>query len=466
MAAAPPARSVLIVDDDPGLLRLMERALRRAGFNTATAGTGAGALERLGTRPADLLLLDLKLPDMTGGDVIRRLAEQGRSIPFLIITGQGDERAAVEAMKQGALDYLVKDIRLLDFVPEMVRRAFARVDTDQRLAGAEAALRASAQALSEFFANAPISLLWVEPGGRVQRANAAALKLLELPDGEVLGQLVSEFSSEPGQVEELLGRLRARETVENHHAQLREHAGGLKHVLIDAQGLWEGEQLVRSHWFVRDITRRVELEHEILAISEREQRRFGQDLHDDLCQTLTGIGFRCESLAGELASITKRDAARVKELARMLREATSRAREMARGLAPMHLDEGGVVDALRELAERTGRIFRIDCEFTCQRPFPIRDETTGVHLYRIAQEAVGNAVKHGKPKRLVISLQFTSGAIVLAVEDDGRGFRPRPRKKQGIGIRIMQYRAGVIGGSLVVQRGPRGGTTVICRLKT
>jgi len=130
-------RTILVVDDDQGLLRLIERALRREGFDTATATSGNDAITWLTSNSADLLLLDLKLQDIEAKELVSHLADMGRAIPFIIITGQGDERVAVEMMKRGALDYLVKDVQFIEFVPTVVKRALAQLQKDKRLALAE-----------------------------------------------------------------------------------------------------------------------------------------------------------------------------------------------------------------------------------------------------------------------------------------------------------------------------------------
>src|SRR5690349_17682482 len=118
--------TILIVDDDRGLARLIEKALRRDGFPAAIASSGEETVNWLKERHADLMLLDLKLPDLQGGALVERLEAQDNAVPFVVITGQGDERVAVDMMKRGALDYLVKDAQFLDFVPVVVRRALAQ----------------------------------------------------------------------------------------------------------------------------------------------------------------------------------------------------------------------------------------------------------------------------------------------------------------------------------------------------
>jgi two-component system CheB/CheR fusion protein len=213
---------------------------------------------------------------------------------------------------------------------------------------------------------------------------------------------------------------------------------------------------------IRDITERLELQREILAISEQEQRRLGQDLHDDLCQQLAGIEFLSQTLAGSIASKCKATAAKAKEIARMVQHAMAQTRELARGLAPVSLEGDGLALALQELAARTSRLFLIDCRCRCDGYMPQLEAGAAVHLYRIAQEALGNAIKHGKARRVVISLAADGHRLALRVKDNGAGFPQKTPARGGMGLRIMQYRAEVIGGSLTLERASRGGTTVVC----
>ena len=121
--------------------------------------------------------------------------------------------------------------------------------------------------------------------------------------------------------------------------------------------------------------------------------------------------------------------------------------------------------ALRDLAENTGQVFSIQCHFKCGRPVLVADSSTAIHLFRIAQESVNNAIKHGKPGRIDIELRESEDRILLAVKDDGRGLPANPEKKTGMGLRIMQYRAGIIGGSLVIQKPAGGGAEIVCSVR-
>lgn len=213
-----------------------------------------------------------------------------------------------------------------------------------------------------------------------------------------------------------------------------------------------------------DITERRRLQEEILNISEQEQRRIGQDLHDGICQQLAGIELMSQVLELALAPKTKKHSAQAGQIAAHVREVISQTRMLAHGLCPVVLESEGLMSALQELAHATTKVFRVDCVFQCHQPVQIHENATATHLYRIAQEAVGNALKHGKARRIEIGLSAEADRIFLAVKDNGCGI-PDPPPRNGAGLRIMQYRAGMIGGSVVVQRGEPGGTTVACSVR-
>jgi PAS domain S-box-containing protein len=225
-----------------------------------------------------------------------------------------------------------------------------------------------------------------------------------------------------------------------------------------------GENITGISANLRDITERKRLEKEILEVSEREQSRIGQDLHDGLCQQLAGIEFRLLALKQKLESKSKKEIAETKKLAKMVRQGIEQTRTLARGLSPVMLETDGLMNALQELAINTKEMFNISCSFNCPAPLPIHDNAVATHLYRIAQEAVQNAIRHGKAKFVVINLFTQNDRIVLGVKDDGVGFSRKPRNHKGMGLHIMQYRAGMVGGSLAVQREAEGGTSVICSL--
>jgi PAS domain S-box-containing protein len=327
---------------------------------------------------------------------------------------------------------------------------------------AEDSLRRSEQNLTEFFNHAPIGLQWLSASGNVLRANRSQLDLLGYVADEYLGRFFGDFCADPAVPRDLLERLAANETVKAMRLPLRRKDGAIRVVLVDAQPLWYEGQFLYSSVFSRDITERVNLERELLEIGERERRRIAQDLHDGLGQLLVGTAFLGDTLRHELARRSPPEARKLDRLLEVLREAITQTRSLARGLHPVKPEPEGLMVALEELARRTSSLFRTKCKVICPLPVLIEDGATATHLYRIAQEAVTNAVKHGKPSRIQIHLFRTQEGIYLKVKDNGSGLLTMSRKGEGMGLRIMRHRAGAIGGTLTVQRRSGGGTTVVC----
>jgi PAS domain S-box-containing protein len=230
----------------------------------------------------------------------------------------------------------------------------------------------------------------------------------------------------------------------------------------------ESGEAVRFLGVSFDITRRKELERELFArevlkIAEHEQRQIGQDLHDGVGQELTGLGLIAESLAHHLpeTSAEKRIAHR---LIRGLDGVHQQVRELARGLILVHVGSRGLAAALDDLAARTAEASGISVIAECSEEAQLPDQATATQLFRIAQEAVGNAVRHGKPRRIQLRLLSETDGLRLRITDDGIGMQDGPDHGHGLGLRIMHYRAGQIGGVLHVGPTDGGGTVVSCTL--
>jgi PAS domain S-box-containing protein len=205
------------------------------------------------------------------------------------------------------------------------------------------------------------------------------------------------------------------------------------------------------------------LQKEILNVSERERRRIGHDLHDGLGQHLTGIELMAQALEQKLTSKSLPESASAAKIAQHVRDAIRQAKSLARGLSPVELDVNGLMSALQELATNTSEMFRVRCIFQCSADVPSKDPVVATHLFRIAQEAVTNAVKHGKASQIDIELAYADQELLLVVRDNGQGMQSNSSSTSGMGLRIMNYRAAVIGGHLSMEKNePHGGLLVIC----
>jgi PAS domain S-box-containing protein len=221
-------------------------------------------------------------------------------------------------------------------------------------------------------------------------------------------------------------------------------------------------KVIRIVGIAEDATERHRLEREILEISDREQARIGQDLHDGLCQQLVSLGFDTNSLEQQLSTRAVPEVAAVKKMGEVLDDAIAEARALARGLFPVQLEADGLSLALRQLAAGVSARARVQCRVDCPQPVLVRDNPMATHLYRIAQEAVNNAVKHSRAGSILIELKNNHNRIELKVSDNGMGIPASRKPTGGMGLHIMNYRARAIGGTLNIERAAGHGTIVSC----
>jgi signal transduction histidine kinase len=167
-------------------------------------------------------------------------------------------------------------------------------------------------------------------------------------------------------------------------------------------------------------------------------------------------------LEDRLSEMSLAEAADAAKIVRLVNESIVMTRDLARGLLPMASESGGLLSALDLWARQISEIFHITCRFECTAPVPIHDDALADHLYHLAQESVNNAIKHGRARKIIIGLSASHGSGMLSISDDGAGFVPLAGRKTGLGLRIMHYRAKMIGGSLEMHSSPESGTIVRC----
>lgn len=216
---------------------------------------------------------------------------------------------------------------------------------------------------------------------------------------------------------------------------------------------------------IQMLEERRQLERDIVSVSEHEQQRIGRDLHDGLCQQLAAIGCAIRALTEDMQSRgidSADDAAQIEE---SLQQAVVEARDLARGIFPVHVDRSGLSTALRDLAEKTSRLTGTNIEYSENTELQLDSPEASMHLYRIAQEAVANAVRHGGARNIHIKIELNQTQLGLVIEDDGKGMDYRAvRKAEGMGLRTMRYRAQAIGAQLSFEPCLSGGTRVRCQL--
>ncbi len=329
----------------------------------------------------------------------------------------------------------------------------------------QAALRDGEERLRAILETAVEGIITINERGLIESFNRASENIFGYAAAEVIGKNVSVLMATPHREQHDTYLQNYQETG---HAKIigigRETFARRKDGTLFPMDLSVSEVQLSDRrlftGFIRDITERKRLEKENLEISEREQRRIGQDLHDGLCQHLAGIEMLSQVLAKKLAPREKAASVRAAEIAGAVREAISQTRLLARGLSPVTLESEGLMSALAELALNTEKMFRVRCNFDCPQAVKFDDHAAATHLFRIAQEAVSNAIKHGKAKAISIQLEQQARQVRLCISDNGVGFPEIFPHGQGMGLRIMQSRIGMVGGTLLVERNRGGGVRV------
>jgi PAS domain S-box-containing protein len=310
------------------------------------------------------------------------------------------------------------------------------------------------------------AIVTIDERGIIESVNPATERLFGYAAHELIGQKVNLLMPSPyreehdGYLEQYL-----RTNVKRIIGIGREVQGQRKDGSLFPAELSVSEGHVGQRWFtgtIRDISRRRELEQEVLEVATLEQQRIGRELHDGVGQELTGLGLLADALARRLEKSSPSEQRLAGDLVQGLQRVHQQVRTLCRGLILAEPDAEALRVALDDLAASIAEQSGIACTLDCAEPAPVPDPVTAKHLYRIAQEAVSNALRHGRPKQIALSLRSGPEGLCLTIRDDGIGVQELVESHQGLGIPTMRYRAGMIGGALQVGRGEGGGTLVTC----
>jgi PAS domain S-box-containing protein len=346
-----------------------------------------------------------------------------------------------------------------------------------------AALRESEQRMRAIIETAVDAIIMIDERGTIESANPATERLFGYMQSELAGNNIKMLMPEPyhnehdGYLRNYLRTGRAKVIgIGREVTALRKDLSTFPMDLSVSEVPLGGRRLFTG--IIHDLSSRRQLERQIIEASAYEQRRIGQDLHDGLCQDLIGIAFTIDVAARQLRAGSLPEPAKIEQIAASIREAALQARRLSHGLNPVDPKAGGLPPALESLARRISETFQLACTFEWDHRTSVRDDSTATHLYRIAQEAVSNAIKHGKAKEVGIRLMTVKGDLVLTISDSGVGLPETNLQRlsvadgasfagasPGIGLHSMQYRAHMIGAIFDIRRRIEGGTVVECSVR-
>jgi len=449
---------VLLVDDDEDSYLLTRHYLSKiAGekHQLDWAPDYQRGVEFIAQGRHDVYLLDYRLGAQNGIDLLKEALKLGCKAPIIMLTTENPEVDA-EAMRLGAADFLSKDRLDSSLLERSIRYSIKHFKTLQQLSEREAQINA-------FMKNVPCAVYMKDLDGKYVYANETCANVFRRSVDEVIGKTDAELLPKTTAAkarnldQQVLAQNKAIETTESYNRDDGTHYWLTNRFPIcdqDGQPLMVGGAAI-------EITENKRLEREIQEISESEKRRIGQDLHDGLGQYLTGIACMVKVVEQKLANRDLNEANDVRKITSMVNETITQARDLARGLCPVELENNGLQAALTELASRVSRT-SVNCEVKAPTFTKVYDNAAAIHLYRIAQEAVNNAIKHGRAKNVTIGLNTQNNQVELTVQDDGCGFPKNPGKRTGMGLRVMNYRAGMIGATVSFAAGEQCGTVVRC----
>jgi len=249
----------------------------------------------------------------------------------------------------------------------------------------------------------------------------------------------------------------------NYEFRFKDRHGAIKNIYMTIDMVPRTKISIASFM---NITEKKQLESEILRVSEQERQQIGSDLHDGLSPHLVGVKLLLKVMRQKLEKKESPSEGELDEIDTLITDAIDQARRLIKGLKPVDIQPDGLIFALEELVNTTCVRYGLYCHLECREPVSIKSNITATHLYYIVREAINNSVKHASAKRIDVVVKNRNRELSVEIRDDGIGMPDMLDSGRGMGLNIMRYRASIINGDISFERGPRGGTSVLCIVQT
>ena len=460
--------TILVVDDATENLMILKAILAK-DYSLKLFKDAGDVLEYASAFPPDLILLDVMLPGIDGFELCRRLKANHilAEVPVIFITAKNDIANEAIGFSVGASDFIHKPVSgpvVSARVKTHLKIKFMLDEQKNKSRVAEAALDELSKLNQSIVAEADSGIMVFGVDGECMLANEAAAKIIGGPLEEIRRTNFRE-----NQTWKNFGLLEAAKealqtgVTQKINAPIHTSFGKDFWCMATIGSILRKDAPPYLLIIFYDVTAYKKIERDIISISEETKRRVGQELHDDLGQQLTGIAFMSKVLSQRLLKQNHPDAQNAEKVTNMVNQAISKTRTLAQGLYPVELQEMGLRAMLKQLAENVESLYETRCEFISDKKSEMNDSLAVINLFRISQEAINNAIKHGKATKITMKLNSDINLTTLEIADNGCGIESLQNieTKKGLGMHTMQYRASLLGASLRIQSKPAGGTKIL-----
>jgi two-component system, LuxR family, sensor kinase FixL len=449
---------ILVVEDEKVVAIDISRTLKSLGYEVCdSVASGEEALNTLLSVTPDLILLDVRLSGKLDGIETAERIRKDYQIPYIFLSTFSDENTLSRAKRTEPYGYITKSSHKND-LHSMIEMALYRHSMEQKIRENEEILSVTLKSISD-------AVIGTTLDGTIISWNSGAETIFGYHADELIGKNISILTPPfyPNEMPEKLDTLREGMESDHYETVRQKKDGKIINVSVKISPIRNHLNSISGASIIaRDVTTRKQLEREILEISEKERKRIGQDLHDSLGQKLTGISLQIKALENRIRERAPEEAITASAISAMINDAIMQTRSLAKNLLTVTLQTQGLSVALQELASYCEELYDVPSRCITHLEEEITDDTISVQLYHIAQEAVTNAIRHSEAEEIVISLEDDDSEIILEVQDNGKG--TILSKGGGIGLKIMEFRSGMIDGRLSFFGDEGKGSTVTCRV--
>lgn len=454
---------ILIVEDDMALCSLINHKLSDDGFEVLSCHSGNDAIELIRKNIDLFVLMDYQLTDMLCTQIITTLNEEDIIFPFVIMTGYGNEKLAVDFMKMGALDYVIKNVGFANHITLVITRALNHLEIKNMLDDSRKEVETRERKYRRIFENIQDVYFELSKSGNITEISPSVEKILFFKRKSLLDYNIFHEIKQFPELNRIKNILQNKNEIIDYEVKISDFNKRDKYVSVTAKMTRENDNQYVVGIF-RDITVRKLLEYklinDVVEIEEQEKKRFAEDIHDGLGPLLSGIKLYINMLKSGEQNIEKREEY-IEIVSVLIDEAVNTTRNITHELMPPLLTDFGLTKAIESFCKliRNTNKFRINFTYKISdKPY---EKNINIIIYRCIVELINNTIKHAKASRISISLIEKDNKIYIKYYDNGIGFLAKKsddgQEYQGFGLRSISNRLKAIGGSFSIKSKPEQG---------